>query len=173
MHLARTANMTEIGASDPPCAASASTPTASKCTRALTRGHRLSLSTLDLAAAITMAILLALCSQTYAANVSVLHTFTGGNDGSYPDGNLTADAAGNLYGTTQIGGAYGAGTVFELSPTPDGQWRFQICNDGSYPDGNLTADAAGNLYGTTQIGGAYGAGTVFELSPTPDGQWRF
>jgi uncharacterized repeat protein (TIGR03803 family) len=116
-----------------------------------------------------MAMLLALCSQTYAANVSVLHTFTGG--GSYPDGNLTADAAGNLYGTTQIGGAYGAGTVFELSPTPDGQWRFHVLytftggTDGGNPLASLVFDAAGNAYSTTSSGGVYGFGTVFELIP--------
>jgi uncharacterized repeat protein (TIGR03803 family) len=174
MQLARTANMTEIGASDRPCAASTCTPSAAKGTGALTRGRKLSLATVDLAAAITMAMLLALCSQTYAANVSVLHTFTGGNDGSYPDGNLTADAAGNLYGTTQIGGAYGAGTVFELSPTPDGQWRFHVLytftggTDGGNPLASLVFDAAGNAYSTTSSGGVYGFGTVFELIPRPN-----
>src|ERR1700691_2079949 len=85
---------------------------------------------------------------------TVLHTFTGGKDGSYPDSNLTADAAGNLYGTTQIGGADGAGTVFELSPGPNDKWQFSVIytftggTDGGNPLGSLVFDAAGNAYST-------------------------
>src|ERR1700691_6090305 len=96
-----------------------------------------------LAAAIMTAIFLLLASQVFAQEVSVLHSFTGNKDGAYPDGNLTADAAGNLYGTTQIGGAYGAGTVFELSPEPSGKWRFSVLYtftggaDGASPLGSL------------------------------------
>jgi uncharacterized repeat protein (TIGR03803 family) len=117
------------------------------------------------------ALLLALPSRAYAADVTVLHTFTGGKDGSYPDGSLTADANGNFYGTTQIGGAYGGGTVFELSPTPDGKWRFSVLytftggTDGGNPLGSLVFDAAGNAYATVSSGGANGLGAVFELSP--------
>ena len=47
---------------------------------------------------------------------TVLHTFGYGNDGCQPDANLILDGRGNLYGTTAIGGAYGAGVVFELTP---------------------------------------------------------
>src|ERR1700688_4356775 len=53
----------------------------------------------------------------------VLYYFTGGYDGGEPDGRLTLDAQGNLYGTAYLGGivnAYcssGCGTVFELSPS--------------------------------------------------------
>jgi uncharacterized repeat protein (TIGR03803 family) len=124
-----------------------------------------------LAAAIMTAIFLLLASQVFAQEVSVLHSFTGNKDGAYPDGNLTADAAGNLYGTTQIGGAYGAGTVFELSPEPSGKWRFSVLYtftggaDGASPLGSLVFDAAGNAYATASGGGANGLGAVFELSP--------
>jgi uncharacterized repeat protein (TIGR03803 family) len=45
-----------------------------------------------------------------------LHDFTGGDDGGTPEGDVTLDANGNLYGTTDIGGAYGAGVVWEFSP---------------------------------------------------------
>src|SRR5580700_2165252 len=79
---------------------------------------------------VAAALLLTLATQmSFAAPLTaptVLHTFTGGKDGSYPDSNLAADAAGNLYGTTQIGGAYGAGIVFELSPGPNGKWQFSV-----------------------------------------------
>jgi uncharacterized repeat protein (TIGR03803 family) len=106
---------------------------------------------------------------------TVLHTFTGGKDGSYPDSNLTADAAGNLYGTTQIGGADGAGTVFELSPGPNDKWQFSVIytftggTDGGNPLGSLAFDAAGNAHSTTSSGGANGLGVVFELTPPPQG----
>jgi uncharacterized repeat protein (TIGR03803 family) len=128
-----------------------------------------------LAVVIAMGMLLPLASQVCAAqDVSLLHSFTGGSDGSYPDGNLSEDAAGNLYGTTQIGGAYGAGTVFELSPKANGKWHFLLlytstgADDGGYPLGSVVFDAAGNAYVTASGGGADGLGAVVELSrPTP------
>src|SRR5262249_9482153 len=55
----------------------------------------------------------------------VIHRFTL-NDGSYPLGDLVFDPAGNLYGTTSEGGAYGVGTVFELLPNQDGSWTHQL-----------------------------------------------
>jgi uncharacterized repeat protein (TIGR03803 family) len=106
----------------------------------------------------------------------VLYSFTGINgDGSFPWGNLIFDAAGNLYGTTQWGGAYGQGTVFELMPSSGGRWKevviysFTNGSDGGLPVAGLVGDAAGNLYGTAQAGGLVKAeccGTVFELSPS-------
>jgi uncharacterized repeat protein (TIGR03803 family) len=117
------------------------------------------------------ALLLAFTSQLHAANnVTLMHSFTGSQDGAYPDSNLTMDAAGNLYGTTQIGGAYGAGTVFELTPTPAGKWRFSVLYtftggaDGGNPLGSLIFDAADNAYSTVSSGGANGFGAVFELT---------
>jgi uncharacterized repeat protein (TIGR03803 family) len=116
--------------------------------------------------------LLTLAPQAHAASdVSVLHVFSGNKDGAYPDSNLTADAAGNFYGTTQIGGVFGAGTVFELSPAADGKWSFTLLyaftggTDGGNPLGNLVFDAAGNAYSTVSSGGANGFGAVFELTP--------
>jgi uncharacterized repeat protein (TIGR03803 family) len=47
---------------------------------------------------------------------TLLHSFTGGADGCIPQGNLIADAAGRLYGTTELGGMYGFGVVFEITP---------------------------------------------------------
>lgn len=47
---------------------------------------------------------------------SVLHSFTGTPDGSWPQTTLIRDANGNLYGTTGAGGAYGCGTVFKYTP---------------------------------------------------------
>jgi len=122
--------------------------------------------------AMIASLLLPFAAQAFAVTEpTLMHTFTGGNDGSYPDGSLTADAAGNLYGTTQIGGAFGWGTVFELSPTPEGKWRFSLLYtftggaDGGNPLGNLVFDANGNAYATASSGGADGFGVIFELSP--------
>jgi uncharacterized repeat protein (TIGR03803 family) len=98
-------------------------------------------------------------------------------DGAFPSSGVIFDDAGNLYGTTQTGGASGAGTVFELSPNLDGTWTevvlysFTGKTDGQFPGGGVIFDAAGNLYGTTFLGGASGFGTVFELSPNPGGTW--
>ena len=89
------------------------------------------------------------------------------------------DAAGNLYGTTAIGGGEGnEGTVFELTPAPGGGWTEQLLysfsvqsGDGWMPLSNLIFDTAGNLYGTTQYGGSYEGGTVFELKKNGAGGW--
>jgi uncharacterized repeat protein (TIGR03803 family) len=99
----------------------------------------------------------------------VLHNFMLGTDGFYPQSSVTLDTAGNVYGTTPNGGAYGGGTVFELTLGSDG-WTEKILysfgasdKDGYAPQASLILDAAGNLYGTTAGGGALGGGTVFEI----------
>jgi len=109
----------------------------------------------------------------------VLHDFNNnGTDGYGPQAGLIFDAAGNLYGTTFIGGSgsctyYGnCGTVFELTPQADGSWTERVLHsfnndgtDGYWPYAALTIDAAGNLYGTTWAGGTLDSGTVFEVTP--------
>jgi hypothetical protein len=123
-----------------------------------------------LAAAIITTLLLALAAQVHAAEVvTLLHSFSGGNDGAFPYAGLTADAAGNLYGTSQIAGADGFGNVFQLSPVAGGSWRFSVIYeftggaDGGSPLGSLIFDAAGDAYGTAAGGGAQGLGAVFKL----------
>ena len=105
---------------------------------------------------------------------TVLYEFEGPG-GKYPGyGNLVFDSAGNLYGTTEQGGANDLGVVFELSPVSGG-WSETVIHtfsgdDGAEPYGGLTFDNAGNLYGTTHEGGVPGYGVVFELSPS-NGGW--
>ena len=94
-----------------------------------------------------------------------LYSFTGGTDGGNPHAGLIQDTQGNLYGTTQLNGAYGGGTVFVVSPSGAERVLYSFRGaDGSAPNAGLIQDAQGNLYGTTYFGGAYGAGTVFMLS---------
>jgi uncharacterized repeat protein (TIGR03803 family) len=118
----------------------------------------------------------------------VLHAFRG-LDGSGPVASLVLNG-GNLYGTTEAGGAGtgcglgdGCGTVFELAPAAGGNWTETVLHsfadngtDGYEPLAGLVSDGAGNLYGTTFRGGAGvgscgGCGTVFELSPKLGGGW--
>jgi uncharacterized repeat protein (TIGR03803 family) len=99
---------------------------------------------------------------------TVLHNFARNEN---PEANLTMDAAGNLYGTTLMGGQNGAGTIFKMTPGSGG-WTYTVlkefasnCNDGCNPVSDVTIDASGNLYGTTQVGGAYGQGVVWQITP--------
>jgi len=133
-------------------------------------------------ALLPLLLILMLPSATWAKTVeSVVHSFTGGSDGSTPIGILTLDKAGNLYGVAAGGGASQNGVVFELTRGPGGHWTetelysFAGGNDGAGPVGGVIFDKAGNLYGVTQGGGGNGCfggcGTVFELTPGANGQW--
>jgi len=100
----------------------------------------------------------------------VLHAFKN-VDGASPRGALILDSAGNLYGTTQGGGANGEGAAFELSPSLTGPWtETVIYSFASAPGPQLTMDGAGTLYGTTSEFGSENAGFVFELTPSA-GSW--
>jgi uncharacterized repeat protein (TIGR03803 family) len=91
-------------------------------------------------------------------------------DGSNPAAALVQAINGSLYGTTGTGGAYGAGTIFEITPGGKFSTLYNFCHTytgcyhGDGPTGLVQA-TNGNLYGTTGGGGVYGAGTVFEITP--------
>lgn len=89
-------------------------------------------------------------------------------------GESTRDATGNLYGTTQEGGAHASGTVFELTPSQGGWTETVLYSfaENYYPEAGLLIDRAGNLYGTTEGGGTSNGGTVFELTPQAGGGWK-
>lgn len=96
---------------------------------------------------------------------TVLHTFTGAPDGAHPYAGLIFDSAGNLYGTTNGGGAFNYGTVFKLDSTGNETilYSFTGFPDGASPYAGVVQDSAGNLYGTTGEGGAFNHGTVYKL----------
>jgi uncharacterized repeat protein (TIGR03803 family) len=108
---------------------------------------------------------------------SVLHTFTGGDDGHHPAAGVIIDGAGSLFGTT-LGTTQGQnppfGTVFELKPSAGG-YDYSILHifeggpDGMNPQASLIEIGGGRLYGTTSAGGTLGLGTVYRLSPGANG----
>jgi uncharacterized repeat protein (TIGR03803 family) len=115
----------------------------------------------------------------WAVNTTtVLYSFSGGSDGGDPASGLTFDSMGNIYGTTVVGGTFGFGTVFELSPSGNG-WTetvlhsFSGAPDGQYAYGGVTFDNSGNLYGTTVSGGTASCdcGVVFKLTNS-GGHWN-
>lgn len=124
---------------------------------------------------------------------SVLHAFDA-TDGFLPSSGLVADAAGNLYGSTQYGGSAsvtGYGIIFELTHGPRGRWSFRIihrftkttASAGIVPLGTMAFDASGNLYGTTFNGGKLtnacifgynpGCGVVFKLATGSHHGWKY
>jgi uncharacterized repeat protein (TIGR03803 family) len=72
----------------------------------------------------------------------VLHSFRGGTtDGAYPKASLIADAKGDLFSTTNEGGAYGAGTVFELVKTGSNYTEKVLHSFGAGTDGLIPMPA--------------------------------
>ncbi|HEX3663851.1 MAG TPA: choice-of-anchor tandem repeat GloVer-containing protein [Rhizomicrobium sp.] len=136
---------------------------------------------------VTFAILLAFATSVACAEEdNILISFTG-MDGRAPNGQLIADASGNLYGTTETGGGsigcghQGCGTAFRLATdgtlTTLHAFTGAGMHDGAIPTGILTVDSSGSLFGTTINGGnsnkkcgianfrPRGCGTVFKIGP--------
>lgn len=118
-----------------------------------------------------------------ASNYHVLHDFcakTNCADGSHPVAQLAIDGAGTLYGTTGLGGAHGAGTVFEIVRGEGGTsyrrlYSFdncQGCANGTNPQTPVMLDAKGAIYGTAYNGGVRNVGTLFRLAPDEKEHWH-
>jgi uncharacterized repeat protein (TIGR03803 family) len=101
-----------------------------------------------------------------AQTFTILYSFTNGADGGQPYASLVKDSAGNLYGTTAVGGASNFGTVFKVDQTGKETvlYSFGGGADGANPWTGLVWGPANHLYGTTEAGGASGFGTVFRIS---------
>jgi uncharacterized repeat protein (TIGR03803 family) len=129
-----------------------------------------------------LAVVLMLSTGAVAVSrYKVLYRFKAGDDGAFPQAGLIMDVAGNLYGTTNLGGSQGGcGTVFKLTPNSDGSWTESVLHrfsptdgQGCIPSASLVFDQAGNLYSTTGFGGTSNEGTVFRLTPNSDGSWTY
>jgi uncharacterized repeat protein (TIGR03803 family) len=111
--------------------------------------------------------------------LEVIHAFTGGRDGSSPQGDLVR-VKGSLYGVTALAGGgceKGCGTVYRLTKSGS-KWIetvlhvFNDPGDGEEPAAGVAIDRSGNIYGTTATGGSLGDGTVFRLSPQSSGNYK-
>jgi|SRR5579863_6279683 len=119
--------------------------------------------------ALSVCLLTAVVVQSAKAQTfTILYSFTDGADGGQPYASLVRDSAGNLYGTTAVGGASNFGTVFKVDTAGKETvlYSFNGGADGANPWAGLTWGPGGHLYGTTEAGGASGFGTVFRLSKT-------
>ena len=98
---------------------------------------------------------------------TVLHSFADIPDGAFPSDRLLIDSAGNLYGTTEIGGSLGGGSVFKLDPSGEETILYSFGTssnpDGTSPVSGVIRDSDGNFYGTTAVGGSYGFGTIYQI----------
>jgi uncharacterized repeat protein (TIGR03803 family) len=113
----------------------------------------------------------------------VLHNFPAYSGDAYdPDGAVTLDQQGNLYGTTSQGGRVGSGTVFKLTRGANGGWKETILSNfpnafqnGGGPMAGVIFDRSGNLYGTTSGGGDPNCqcGVVFKMTPGSTGKWKY
>ena len=107
----------------------------------------------------------------------ILHSFSGPDGaGLYVSQGVIVDPAGNLYGTTGGGGAFGQGVVFQLVPGTNGTWTENILhsftggNDGGLPFARLIRDSAGHLFGTA-FAGPHDYGILFEMIQGTNGSW--
>ena len=114
----------------------------------------------------------------------VLHRFTGFSDGAETSSGVTLDTAGNLYGTTLIGGGKngctgGCGTVYKVAPQHNGRWRetlihtFGNGHNGAWPYGGVVMEKAGNLYGFALGPGGASCNVIYKLAPAPKGKWKY
>ena len=128
-----------------------------------------------LIASATIVFLIALigAAAVKASTTEVIYSFGGDEDGEYLDTDVAIDAAGNLYGTSVLGGTFGGGTVWQISPVGGGWVHTVLYNftggaDGGEPYKGVTLDAEGNLYGTAVTGGSGscegGCGVTYQLT---------
>ncbi len=121
-----------------------------------------------ISSALALVLLIGATLSAQAQTFSTLYNFTGNGDSANPFAGLVRDTAGNLYGTTIHGGAYGYGTVYKLDIAGNETvlYSFAAYPDAEFSWAPLILDAAGNLYGSTFDGGALQQGAIFKLDTT-------
>src|SRR5689334_2035317 len=75
---------------------------------------------------LVLGVVIGLAAARTQAQEQVLHSFGEDENGAYPISSIVRDAQGNLYGTTNLAGIGGQGTVFELTPQSDGTWTYTL-----------------------------------------------
>jgi uncharacterized repeat protein (TIGR03803 family) len=133
-----------------------------------------------LALAVVLVLTVVVSKSAQAQTLKVLHSFDG-THGANPYAGLVQATNGDLYGTTEDGGAVGAGTVFKITPAGKLTLLHNFNRtDGQFPYAGLVQDTNGDLYGTTSEGGTsigngqcldinnndVGCGVVFKLTPS-------
>ena len=126
------------------------------------------LMALGLAALIPFVLGLVAVPSAVGQTFELLYSFPPGAYGGGPRAALVQDAAGNLYGTTQSGGATstcsppdGCGVVFKLSPTGTETvlYTFSEGADGENSYARLLRDGSGQLVrhhrSRRKLGGRY------------------
>ena len=116
---------------------------------------------------------------TPGGTLTTLYSFcsqSGCTDGEYPEAALVQATSGDLFGTTEGGGANGGGTVFKITPAGAFTLLYSFCSqskctDGNSPEAPLVQATNGDLYGTTAAGGSSwchpgGCGTIFRITPS-------
>jgi uncharacterized repeat protein (TIGR03803 family) len=112
-------------------------------------------------------------SPSPSSSYQVLHVFSNAGDGQVPMAGVQANAAGQLFGSTEFGGAHGFGSIFMLQPPLSGTttWTEKVIfsfadgNDGGFPGSGLSINNNGQLLSSTLMGGTANHGNIFRLSP--------
>ena len=145
-------------------------------------------STVSASCALLAVILFSTSSATAAApdasassSYQVLHVFSKAGDGVEPMAGVQANAAGDLFGSTEFGGAHGFGSIFRLLPPLSGKttWTEKVIfsfadgKDGGFPGSGLSINDRGQLLSSSLMGGSANHGNIFRLSPpvAPSKTW--
>jgi uncharacterized repeat protein (TIGR03803 family) len=134
--------------------------------------NRLSNSAMALMSLSSLMCWVAAGQTAYAQTFTTEYSFNG-KGGAGPYAELVQGTTGELYGTTQDGGASGIGSIFKITTGGTRSTLHSFCSEGTYPDctdgqnpyAGLVQGTNGDFYGTTNDGGANGGGTVFKTSP--------
>ncbi len=108
---------------------------------------------------------------------TVIHQFSGGNDGAVGGLGPLLIAGSDVYGVAELGGKYQSGVVFKASPAGGGAWSYSVLYafkglpDAGSPYGGVIANSNGDLFGTTYYGGTSGNGAIYELVPRANGRY--